>query len=183
MDAIKPKKKSRKKLWIGLTVTVLVIALLFVGCSVMVNSAKKKMEEAMNAMQTDVVSVRSLTRSIGATGKVISVDRKDVTTTLSNVEILDIPVEVGDLVEEGQVIVQFDTEDIAEDLARAQRALGQTQGQYGISAENAQRQVDDAVRGADYQRETAYSQMQTAYKSYIDAIEDLEELEEAEEDA
>ncbi|MBQ9967523.1 MAG: HlyD family efflux transporter periplasmic adaptor subunit [Oscillospiraceae bacterium] len=182
MEAVKPKK-SRKKLWIGLTVTVVVIAVLFGACSIFVSSAKKKMEAAMNAMQTDVVSVRSLTRSIGATGKVISAERKDVTTTLTNVEIADIPVEVGDTVEEGQVIVQFDTEDIAEDLARAQRALGQTQGQYGISAQNAQRQVEDALRGADYQAEAAYSQMKSAYDAYVGAIEDLEDLEEAEEDA
>lgn len=182
MDAVKPKR-SRKKLWIGLTVTVLVIAVLFGACSIFVSSAKKKVEAAMNAMQTDVVSVRSLTRSIGATGKVISVDRKDVTTTLSNVEIADIPVEVGDLVEEGQVVVQFDTEDIAENLAIAQRALSQTQGQYGISAQNAQRQVEDAVRGAGYQAEAAYSQMKTAYDAYVGAIEDLEDLEDAEREA
>ena len=183
MDAVKPKKKSRKKLFITLTVIVVVIAVLFGACGMMVNGAKKKMEEAMNAMQTDVVSVRSLTKSIGATGKVISVDTADVTTTLSNVEILDIPVEVGDTVEEGQVIVQFDTEDIAENLAIAQRALGQTQGQYGISAENAQRQVDDALRGAEFQNETAYNNMKSAYDAYVGAFDDLEDLEDAEKDA
>lgn len=183
MDAVSPKKKSRKKLWIGLTVTVVVIAILFGACSIMVSSAKKKMEAAMNAMQTDVVSVRSLTRSIGATGKVISVERKDVTTTLSNVEIVDIPVEVGDVVEEGQVVVQFDTEDIAENLAIAQKALSQTQGQYGISAQNAQRQVEDALRGADYQAEAAYSQMKSAYDAYVGAFDDLEDLEDAEDAA
>lgn len=183
MDAAMPKKKSKKKLIIVLTVIVLVIAVLFAACSMMVSSAKKQMEQAMSASQTDVVSVRALTKSIGATGKVISADTEDVSTTLSNVEIVDIPVEVGDTVEEGQVIVQFDTEDIAENLAIAQRALSQTQGQFGISAENAQRQVEDAVRGADYQAQSAYTNMKTAYDTYVGAIEDLEELEDAEHEA
>ena len=181
MNAV--KKKSKKKLIITLVVVALIIAVVFGGCAIMVNTAKEKMEAAMNAMQTDVVSVRALTKSIGATGKVISVDTEYVTTTLSGVEILDIPVEVGDLVEEGQIIVQFDTEDIAENLAIAQRAMWQTQGQYGISAENAQRQVEDAVRGAEFQNENAYHNMQSAYDAYLDALESLDDLEDAEDEA
>lgn len=183
MDAVKPKKKSKKKLFIVLGIIVAVIAVLFAACGMMVSSAKKQMEAAMNAMQTDVVSVRPLTKSIGATGKVISIDTKDVTTTLSGVEIVDIPVQVGDLVEEGQIVAALDTDDIAENLAIAERALNQTQGQYGISAQNAQRQVDDAVRGADYQAETAYNNMKSAYDAYVGAFDDLEALEEAEDEA
>lgn len=183
MDTVKPKKKSKKKLVVTLVVIVVVLAVLVGGCSMMVNSAKEKMEAAMNAMQTDVVSVRSLTKSIGATGKVISVDMEDVTTTLSGVEIVDIPVEVGDMVEAGQTVVQFDTEDIAENLAIAQRALGQTQGQYGISAENARRQLDDAVRGAEFQNENAYNNVKSAYDAYVGAIEDLEDLKDTESQA
>lgn len=182
MDAVK-KKKSKKKLIITLVVIAVVIAVLFGACSMLVGSAKKQMEAAMNAMQTDVVSMRSLTKSIGATGKVVSVQTEDVTTQLMGVQIEDILVDVGDMVEEGQLLVQLDTEDIAKNLDVAQRALGQTQGQFGISNENAQRTVEDARRGAEYQAEAAWSSVDQTYDAYIEAFDSLDDLEQAEEDA
>lgn len=185
MDAVKTKKKkkkSKKKLIITLVVLVVIIAAIFVACRGMKKAAEARMA-AMNAMQTDTVTVRELTKSIGATGTVISVQSKDITAVLSGVDITELPVEVGDVVEEGQVLVQFDTEDIAENLAMAERALAQTQGQYGISTENAQRQVEDAVRGVDYQTRLAYNNMESAWLSYSSACDSLEDLEIAEEEA
>lgn len=182
MEAVK-KKKSKKKLIITLVVIVVVIAGLFAACSAMANKAREQMMAAMSAAETDVVTVRELTKSIGATGKVISARSEDVSTTLAGVEIHEILVEVGDMVEEGQSLLQFDTEDIADNLAIAQRALSQTQGQYSISAQNAQRQVDDAVRSTDYQAQTAYDNMNSAYDTYVSAFDDLEDLEDAEDEA
>lgn len=183
MDAVKNKKKSKKKLIVTLVILFVVLAVIVGGCSIMVNKAKSAMEAMMNEAQTDVVSVRSLTKSIGATGKVISVQSEDISVPLSGVKIEHIAAEVGDVVEEGQLLVQFDTEDIAENLDIARRALYQTQGQYGISAENAQRSVEDAQRGADYQAQTAYINMNQAYQTYIDAFDDLEELKDKEAEA
>ncbi len=47
----------------------------------------------------------------------------------------------------------------------------------------AQRQVEYALRGADYQSEAAYSQMKSAYDAYAGAFDDLEDLEDAEDAA
>ncbi|MBP3634353.1 MAG: efflux RND transporter periplasmic adaptor subunit [Oscillospiraceae bacterium] len=182
MSTVKAKK-PKKKLFITLGVIVAVIAVIFAACSAMVGSAKKQMQAAMNAMQTDVVTVRPLTHSIGATGTVISLRSKDVTATLSGVEIADISVEVGDVVEEGQPLVRFDTEDIAKNLQIAQRALSQTQGQIGLSAENAQRQVDDAIRSGEYSADMALNNVDVAYEAYLDAWEALDDAEDAEEAA
>ena len=183
MNTVKTGKKSKKKLIVTLSVIVVVIVGLCVGCSAMVNSARDAMMQAMNAQQTDLVTVRALTKSIGATGKVVSLQSKDVSAALSGVEITDVAVEVGDSVTQGQILVQLDTEDIAEKLAAARRALSQTQGQYAISAENAQRQVDDALRGGEYSVEMAETNVEAAYKAYLDAWDALEDAEEAEDDA
>lgn len=173
MDAITtPKKKSRKKLIITLVVIAVVIAGLFAACSAMSRAAKKQWE-AMTAMQTGQVEVRDLISSVGATGKVISLQKKDITANLSGVEISDIPVEVGDTVEAGQELVVFDISDIADDLAVAQRALYQSQQKIQISATDAQRSVDDAVRNGQFQIDTAASQVDSAYESYQNGQKDL----------
>lgn len=181
MEAVK-KKKSKKKWLIALVIFAVVFALLFGACAAMKSAAQKALS-AMTSMQTGQVEVRSLIKSIGATGTVISVQSEELTATLSGCEIQEVFAEVGDVVEQGQLLVQFDTEDIAENLAIAQRALGQTQGQLGISAENAQRQVDDAIRGGEYSVDMAHNNVQTAYDAYLDSWEALADAEEAMDDA
>jgi len=184
MDAVKTKKKKKsKKKLIVLLIVLLVIIGLFASCTAMCSSAQEQMLAAMNAMQTDVVSVRELTKSIGATGRVTSVQSKDITAVLSGTEIEQIHVAVGDVVEEGQLLLQFDTENLEDNLAAAQRALSQAQGQFGISAQNAQRGVEDAQRGADYQSQMAYNNMASARLSYVNACDTLEDLKQAEDEA
>lgn len=183
MEAVKTKKKKSKKKLIVLAVILLVIIGLFASCRAMCTSAQEQMLAAMNAMQTDTVTIRELTKSIGATGRVISVQSKEISAVLSGAEVSEVFVQVGDTVEEGQTLLQFNTEDIEDNLAAAQRALNQTRGQYGISAQNAQRGVEDARRGADYQSQLAYNNMESAWLSYANACDSLDDLEEAEDEA
>lgn len=176
MDAVTvTKKKSKKKLIITLVVIALVIAGIFGACTAMGHAAQKRLE-AMTAMQTGQVEVRDLISSVGATGKVISLQSKDLTANLSGVEISEIYVEVGDTVEAGQKLAAFDTEDIADDLTMAQRALYQSQQRNEISATDAQRNVDDAVRNSDYQVDAAAQNVDTAYENYLNSQYDLDEL-------
>ena len=175
MEAVKGKKKSKKKLVIVLVVIAVVLGGLFAACSAMGNAAKKQLA-AMTAMETGQVEVRDLISSVGATGKVISLQSKDVTANLTGVEISEILVKVGDAVEAGQELVVFNTEDIADDLAVAQRALYQSQQRNEISASDAQRNVDDALRNSDFQIDTAAQNVDTAYENYRNGQDDLIEL-------
>lgn len=175
MEALTVKKKSKKKRIITLVVIVLVIAGIFAACSAMTAKAKKSLA-AMTAMETGQVEVRDLISSVGATGKVISLQSKDLTADLAGVEISAIHVEVGDLVEAGQELAVFDTEDIADDLTMAQRALYQSQQRNEISATDAQRGVDDALRNSDYQIDNAAQSVDTAYENYLNGQQDLDTL-------
>lgn len=169
------KKKSKKKLITTLVVIVLVIGGIFAACTAVGKAAQKRLE-AMTAVQTGEVSVRDLISSVGATGKVVSLQSKDLTVNLTGVEITGIHVEVGDTVEVGQELVVFDTQDIADDMAVAQRALYQSQQRNEISAADAQRNVDDAVRNSEFQIDAASQNVDTAYENYLNGQEDLTEL-------
>lgn len=175
MEATGVKKKSKKKLIVTLVVIVLVLAVILGACSALAAQARKSLE-AMTAMETGQVEVRDLISSVGATGKVISLRSKDLTANLTGVEISAIHVEVGDVVEAGQELAVFDTEDIADDLTMAQRALYQSQQRNEISATDAQRNVDDALRNSDYQIDNAAQNVDTAQENYLNAQIDLDEL-------
>lgn len=175
MESVGVKEKSKKKLIVTLVIIVLVLAVILGACSALAAKAKKSLE-AMTAMETGEVEVRDLISSVGATGKVISLRSKDLTANLTGVEISQIHVEVGDVVEAGQELAAFDTEDIADDLTMAQRALYQSQQRNEISATDAQRNVDDALRNSDYQIDNAAQNVDTAQENYLNAQIDLDEL-------
>lgn len=174
MDAV-VKKKKRKKLLVTLIVFAVVIGVVLAACSTMTAAAKKRLE-AMTTMQTGQVEVRDLISSVGATGKVISLQKEDLSVNLTGVEILSVHVEVGDTVKAGQELVAFDTEDIAENLEMARRALQQTQQRNQLSAADAQRGVEDAERNSAFQIDAAAQSADAAYENYCNAMDDLDEL-------
>lgn len=181
MDAV-VKKKGKKKLLITLIVLAVVIGGILAACSAMTSAAKKRLE-AMTAVQTGQVEVRDLISSVGATGKVISLEKEDLSANLSGVEILAVHVEVGDTVKAGQELVAFDTEDIADNLEMARRALQQTQQRNQISTADAQRGVEDAVRNSEFQIDAAARSADTAYENYCNTMDDLDELYDSRRDA
>jgi len=162
MKTIRKKEKSKKKRII-LAAVGIVVVILAVNISNGVRKAGEAMQEAMVMMQTGEVSKRSLIKSVGATGKVISVNKKEISAGISNVEVASVLVEIGDTVTEGQELLYFDTADIEESLKNAKTNLNNASVRNNISAEEAARKVEDAQRNYDNQ-----------IKAAQDAIEDSE---------
>ena len=159
-------QKSKKKKMVIIAV-ILVIALVL-GI-VFLNSRASMTANAtdMSAIATDEVAIRSLIKSVGATGTVISVNARDLTASLANVEIKDVYVSEGDVVREGDPLIAFDTEDIEDNLESAQKSLGTTQQKNSITAQEDNRKVNDAQRTESYQIETAQAKLDSAYNEYI----------------
>ncbi len=78
---------------------------------------------AASMMQTGEVSTRSLVKSVGATGKIVSIDKKEISAGISSVEVASVLVEIGDTVTAGQELLYFDTADIEESLKSAKTNL------------------------------------------------------------
>ena len=94
-------------------ILVLLIALTFYIISV-VNKAKDILSS--NAFDYGTVEVKDLSNSVSATGKIVGLDKKNATTVITGVEFKEINIEVGDYVEEGQVIAVLDSSNLEENI-------------------------------------------------------------------
>lgn len=179
---IKQKSKGKKMVkWIILAVVLVLIAL---GVNACRNATKQAMELLQNMTSTETVSTRSLIKSVGATGKIVSVSRKDVKTDFtSTIGVDEVYVEVGDMVQVGDRLVAFDTTDIEEDLADAQNALKRTQSSNGISLSDGKRSISDTERSRDYIIANAAAELADAQKAYQDVVDKYNDLDEDTDDA
>lgn len=170
MKMLRTRAKG-KRAGIVILAVVLILVLLFVIIS---QSVKKSMSSSMQAIaaqqQTEEVTRRSLTKSVGATGTIVSVQSKDLSVTLTGIEVEAVKVSVGDTVQEGEELLVFDTEDIEESLSDAQDALDRAKQKNSISLSDAQRNVADAQRTESYQVDNAQSSVDSAYDDYQRAV-------------
>lgn len=174
--------KQHKKLCIFMTV-LLVVAVLAGSIGVRAKSAREKMREAMNQPQTAAVEKRTLVSSISATGKVASAESKEITVSLTGVEITSIPVEVGDLVEEGTLLCEFDSEDIEQNLADARAALSVSSGKTQLDLSVAKRNLEEAQATSAIDQERMNQDVADAWNDYLLAVTDMEEAEDEWEEA
>lgn len=175
------KRASKKKQRI--IIAVVVLALIVLAFAVR-NAGAAAAQKTMTAViQTDEVSIRSLVKSVGATGTIVSVESKEVSVSLGNIEVENILIEVGDMVTEGDELLTFDTSDIQESLEMAQTSLNNSKKRNRISVDEAARNVTDAERMESYQvdkakesTERAYTEYKSTQNNYNSANSKLEEL-------
>ncbi len=162
-------QRPKKKKHIGLIIFLVILALIVAGVLYLRHMTKKGLEALSNMAQTDVVSTRTLISSVGATGKVVSLEKKNVLCEVAGLKVTQVNVEVGDSVKEGEELLVFDISTLEKNLADAEKTLKNTQTANNISAGNAARTVADAQRGVeDTQRSVDYSNA-SAMQSIIDA--------------
>lgn len=191
----KEKGNSMSKLgWLGqkvkkhkkLTIAGVIILILAIVATTVISSAKEKKEQMMammNQTQTSKVEKRTLVSSVSATGTLTSVKSKEILVDLSGVEVKSVSVELGDMVEAGQVICEFDSADVEENLAEAKTALNVTNQKTQMDLTNAERNLADAKEDYDTDLKRANTDLGLVYNEYVEALEDVEEAEAAWEEA
>lgn len=126
------KKKKRRRKWIILGVILVVIAALLVNCSLQA----QKMASMFSLSNTVVLTKSDIESTVGATGTVESANSHTVYST-QNYPVKAVHVEVGDVVQEGDLLCELDASAL-EDQIEAQELS------TGISAEAAAQQVKTA---------------------------------------
>ncbi len=93
------KKKSKKKLFIFGGLGVLVVALILIA---LLSGSK----DEIIAVQTEKVDKRDITQTVAATGKINPEFKVTITSEVTG-EIVGLPVEEGDRVKKGQLLIQI----------------------------------------------------------------------------
>lgn len=124
MDFIKKHKKIGIFLLIALVIVIVVA----------INSRKPVATKPV--YETATVEKRDITQVVTASGKVISGEDCNVTTGVSGIKINAINVEVGDYVNEGDVICTLDSSDLEKKLGDAKKQANVEQANSDLSLAN-----------------------------------------------
>ncbi len=161
--------KKHKKL---LIVVVLLVIGVFVIRNKIQEQQKKVAELLQSQIKTTTVERRSLLSYVSTTGKVESIESRDITSSLTGYDINDVYVEVGDLVEEGDLLLSFDTSDILDDISDVNTDISNANRQNQIAVEQAQRSYDAARTSNEEQADSMNDTITDAKKKLDEAMED-----------
>ena len=162
-----------------LTVLIVLILTAAIAASVIWQSRSRRpqMEQAP-AVETATIERMDLMNSIGVTGTLATAQGKSGSTTLENVEVTAVYVEVGDEVQEGDIICTFDSSDIESALADARNnyavnqqlnALDNYETQYAETIEEAEESLQNARDTRDAYK-NAYTNAVSAEEDALNAL-------------
>ena len=105
-------------------IIVLVLIGIIIGVNIYLNvhAIQNAVKNSEDKMMTTSLSKMDLTSSVSVTGTIASADSRSVSTTLTGTKIEEVSVSVGDYVNEGDVIVIFDSEDLEKELQSAENS-------------------------------------------------------------
>lgn len=121
--------------------------------------------------QTETVVIQDLSKSIGATGTVVSKKKKSLSVSLNDTLVTKVYVEEGDSVKKGDLLMEFDVSDAAQNLEDAKESLANAQARNSLSADDAARNVSNAETTRKQQLKSAKDNKESAKKDYEDAKE------------
>lgn len=172
------KMKKGTKIFLILAVVIVVIAAALIG---LVRAG----QSALEAMTTGAASYTALermdlTNTLSVSGNIQSADVKKVYQEAAGAgKALQVNVEVGDTVAEGDVLCVFDSTDLEKDYEKSRLQAEQSEKSAQISLDSAQNSYntgviaqEQAVRAAKQNLETMQDALTTAEEQYNDALED-----------
>ena len=172
------KMKKGTKIFLILAVVIVVIAAALIG---LVRAG----QSALEAMTTGAASYTALERmdlanTLSVSGNIQSADVKKVYQEATGAgKALQVNVEVGDTVAEGDVLCVFDSTDLEKDYEKSRLQAEQSEKSAQISLDSAQNSYntgviaqEQAVRAAKQNLEAMQDALTTAEEQYNDALED-----------
>lgn len=156
-----------------LTVVFVLVLAAAVAAAVLWPGKQEAPEAQEMSVETAVIEKMDLTNSISVTGTLATAEGKSGGTTLKDIKVTEVFVEVGDEVQEGDIICTFDSSDIESSLADAKNNYAVNQQLDAL--ENYETQYQDTVSDAEDSLQEARD-TRDAYKNvYEDAVSSEEE--------
>lgn len=157
------QKKKKKKGWIAVVIVVVLLAGIGGGIAACSKSLSESIQQmGAGLLETSVVEKRDIEDYISVSGQVESENMVKITSTLT-AKVKSINVEVGSVVNAGDILCTFDSEDLQTQYDQLLKAQQNTQGM----SENAHRINERNLQDAKNDRETTLAQAQ---RSINDAV-------------
>ena len=161
-----------------LTVFLILILIAAIVAGVIWRGKGKKPQMQTMTIETARIEKMDLTNSVSVTGTLATANGKTASTTLKDIKVTKVYVEVGDEVQEGDIICTFDSSDIEDALADAKNnyavnrqldALDNYETQYQDTVSDAENSLQDAKDTRDAYK-NAYANAQTAEQEALDKL-------------
>ncbi len=189
---------NKKKTTFLITGIVLLLVIIIVVVSLMRKGKAASTDTvAEEAYQTTPLEKQDVTKEIGLSGTLDSAHSESVSSTLEGVKVKEVCVQVGDTVNEGDVLFRFDSSEIEQKLEAAKKALANEQATKAAEIASNERNYadaqttqnveagrsDQAVNQAADAYNAAVSSKATAESAYQSAVSDRKSQEKAVEKA
>ena len=168
--------KKHKKLVIFLVIAIAVVAL-GVYITKTVKQAQELLTNSQNSASTEVIERKDIVNSITATGHIVASQQRTISTTVTGVDVKELNVSVGDMVNAGDIICVLDGEELATQLSEAQIGRNADAGRSGIDVAASNRNLNDAITTRDIDAQRAKEDTDSAYSKLNDAAGECSEAE------
>lgn len=158
--AAKPKKKKKV-----LIIVVVIIAVLVAVLWTVVHNATQEVAMVSNLVEVEPVQKRDLSDTISLKGTIAGVSSTNVTSKAVS-EITSVNVQVGDIVQEGDVLCTLDSASIEEKIADLEKNISNEQAVSGINSQQIQTAVDQAIADQTIALDEAQKQITQAEENY-----------------
>ena len=161
-----------------LTILLVLVLIAAIVAGVIWRGKSKKPQMQAMTIETARIEKMDLTNSVSVTGTLATANGKTASTTLKDINVTKVYVEVGDEVQEGDIICTFDSSDIEDALADAKNnyavnrqldALDNYETQYQDTVSDAEDSLQDAKDTRDAYK-NAYANAQTAEQEALDKL-------------
>lgn len=185
---------NKKKTTFMIAGIVLLLVIIIVVVSLMRKGKAASTDTvAEEAYQTTPLEKQDVTKEIGLSGTLDSAHSESVSSTLEGVKVKEVCVQVGDTVNEGDVLFRFDSSEIEQKLEAAKKALANEQATKAAEIASNERNYadaqttqnveagrsDQAVNQAADAYNAAVSSKTTAESAYQSAVSDRKSQEKA----
>lgn len=174
MKEIKFSKKIVKKLIIGCVILLLIV---FAFAKALTSKARRD-ENLQGQSESVILEKRTLVSNVSATGKVASVEQSDIVANINGMEFRNIAVEVGDYVNVGDLLCEFNMDDVKKDLEQSRNSLNNSMEKSQIDVTAAQRRFDETKRENEIQNSRNSEAVSEALENYNEQLQKVEELKE-----
>lgn len=185
---------NKKKITFLIAGIVLLLVIIIVVVSLMRKGKATSTDTvAEETYQTTPLEKQDVTKEIGLSGTLDSAHSESVSSTLDGVKVKEVCVQVGDTVNEGDVLFRFDSSEIEQKLEAAKKALANEQATNAAEIASNERSYADAqttqnveagrsdqsVNQAADAYNAAVSSKATAESAYQSAVSDRKSQEKA----